>query len=247
MASTTKRFVRRGVSVIKFSPVMPVDKDNVTRAEFDAALELSDDLAEISGFQLENQAVNVPDLGSRFEKNIPGTNQAGNSSITMYEDEDGDEYEQAMQKDQEGCVYIARKGDKPGSLSLDTWPVRVSAKSSAITTGNEPARTQYQYTIIDEPGLDGPVPAGTGGAPTITSFSPSSVAIAGGDQVIVSGVGFTGATAVSVGGTPVPSTDFAVVTANKIALVSPAHAAGAVPVTVTTPAGTSAAMNLTYA
>lgn len=243
----SKRFIRRGVSEILFSPTLPADLQNPTRAELDAAESLTDEVADVAGFQLENQSVATPDLGSTFETSIPGTDQAQNSSLTLYEDEDGDEYETMLPKGQTGVIYLLRKGDKPGSNSLDVFPVRVASKSSPFTTGNDAARFVVAFSITAEPALDRTVPAGSGDAPVVSSFQPASVPAAGGDQVILSGVGLTGATAVTVDGVAVGAGDFVVVSSTKIAFVSPAHAAGAAPVTVTTPEGTSAPANLTYA
>ncbi|MFL6374365.1 MAG: IPT/TIG domain-containing protein [Pyrinomonadaceae bacterium] len=75
-------------------------------------------------------------------------------------------------------------------------------------------------------------------APTVTSVSPTSGTTSGGTSVTITGTNFTGATAVSFGGTP--ATSFTVNSATSITATSPAHAAGTVDVTVTTPGGTSA-------
>jgi hypothetical protein len=74
--------------------------------------------------------------------------------------------------------------------------------------------------------------------PVITSSSPSSGTKNGGTTVTINGSGFTGATAVSFGGTP--ATSFTVNSDSKITAISPAHASGGpVDITVTTPGGTS--------
>ena len=70
------------------------------------------------------------------------------------------------------------------------------------------------------------------------AVSPNTGPIAGGTSVTITGTNFTGATAVSFGGTA--AAGFSVVSATSITATSPAHAAGAVDVTVTTPSGTSA-------
>jgi hypothetical protein len=73
--------------------------------------------------------------------------------------------------------------------------------------------------------------------PTVTSVSPTSGTTAGGTSVTVAGTNLNGATAVSFGGAA------ASITANSgsaITARTPAHSAGLVDVTVTTPGGTSA-------
>ena len=86
-----------------------------------------------------------------------------------------------------------------------------------------------------------------GNVATITSLSPSSGNVAGGNNVIITGTNLTGATAVTFGGTA--ATNFVVNSSTQITATAPAHAAGAVDVVVTTPVGTTAnttADNYTY-
>ncbi|MBI2766858.1 MAG: IPT/TIG domain-containing protein [Chloroflexi bacterium] len=72
----------------------------------------------------------------------------------------------------------------------------------------------------------------------VTSVSPSTGPASGGTGVVVAGYGFMGATAVTFGGSPAAS--FSVINDTTIVAVSPAHAAGAVDIVVTSPSGTSA-------
>ena len=71
--------------------------------------------------------------------------------------------------------------------------------------------------------------------PTVTAISPTSGSTAGGTSVTITGTGFTGATGVTIGGTA--ATSVTVVSATSITCTTPAHAAGAVSVVVTTPGG----------
>ncbi|NYG98611.1 hypothetical protein BJ979_001237 [Schumannella luteola] len=80
-------------------------------------------------------------------------------------------------------------------------------------------------------------------APRVDGISPSSGPEAGGTVVTLTGAGFTGATGVTFGGTPgiIQS-----VTDTQITVKTPFHAAGAVPVVVTTAAGPSQPGTFTY-
>ena len=73
--------------------------------------------------------------------------------------------------------------------------------------------------------------------PTFTSIAPAAGKIAGGTSVTITGTGFTGATAVTLDG--IPATGVSVVSGNSITATTPAHAAGAVDVVITTPNGTA--------
>ncbi|MFI5906942.1 IPT/TIG domain-containing protein [Dactylosporangium sp. NPDC051541] len=94
-----------------------------------------------------------------------------------------------------------------------------------------------------------PIPAGDGGtgqvvltfdlipsAPTLTSVAATSGPQAGGGNLVITGTGLTGATAVTVGGTA--CTSYTVDSATQITCVLPsASSAGAAAVQVTTPGG----------
>lgn len=84
--------------------------------------------------------------------------------------------------------------------------------------------------------------------PAVTALSAAGGSTSGGELIVISGSGFTGATAVAFGVTA--ATDFEVISGTRIAAVAPAHAGGSVQVKVTTPAGASvdtAADNYLYA
>ncbi|MCK9916173.1 autotransporter domain-containing protein [Microbacteriaceae bacterium K1510] len=72
-------------------------------------------------------------------------------------------------------------------------------------------------------------------APTVSSVSPNTGAALGGTSVVISGTGFTFATAVTFGGTA--ATSFTVNSGTQITAVVPAHAAGVVDVVVTNNVG----------
>jgi len=83
-------------------------------------------------------------------------------------------------------------------------------------------------------------------APIVSAISPTSGAAAGGTVVTITGVNFTGATALKFG---TAAASFSVASATQISATAPAGSAGTVDVTVTVPTGTSvpsAADRFTY-
>jgi len=78
----------------------------------------------------------------------------------------------------------------------------------------------------------------TGGSPpTVTGVSPASGPSGGGTPIVITGTGFTGATAVTFGATAAAS--YTVNSATQISAVSPSESPGLVNITVTTSGGTS--------
>jgi hypothetical protein len=122
----------------------------------------------------------------------------------------------------------------PARASAGTVPVKV------VTKGGKSKKTaKSRFTYATGPG-GGP----TTPAPTLSTMAPTSGPTEGGTTVTLSGTDLNGATAVRFDG--VAATSFSVTSPTQIQAVSPAHAAGAAPVTVSTPAGTSAPVTYTY-
>ncbi|MFF8786350.1 IPT/TIG domain-containing protein [Streptomyces sp. NPDC015125] len=129
------------------------------------------------------------------------------------------------------------------------------ATAGAVRFGATPATS---FTVVSDTHITAVAPAGTGTvpvtvttpggtsngvsytyslAPTLSGVSPNQGPALGGNTVILTGVNFTGATAVIFGATP--ATSFTVVSPTQITAVVPAATAGPVGVTVTTPGGSS--------
>jgi len=80
--------------------------------------------------------------------------------------------------------------------------------------------------------------------PSLISVTPTSGNTAGGTVVTITGTGLSGATAVNFDG--IAAASFAVGSSTVLTAVTPAHAAGAAAVTVTTPGGTGNPLNYDY-
>lgn len=125
-------------------------------------------------------------------------------------------------------------GSAPGTS------IRVLSSSSLQVTG--PAHTAGTVSIRVQTAY-GLSPAVTADAftyvapPAISSLSPARGSVNGGTQVTISGSGFSGASQVMFGSTPV--TSFTVDSDIQVEATAPPHAAASVDVKVTTPYGTS--------
>src|SRR6478735_3950866 len=105
-------------------------------------------------------------------------------------------------------------GYSANSFAYETVPT-LTGISSAVTS-----RARYGYQA----------------PPAVASLSTTAGPVRGGTVVTLTGTRFTGVTRVDFGGTPAR---FTFVSATSIRATTPAHAAGVVAVTVTTPYGTS--------
>lgn len=153
------RFIRRGVSKFYFVPTVASPTTAITRPELTAGTNLSPSIADVAGWMLENQPVSTPDMGSDFDSQIPGIDQAGDSSFTFYEDKLTAVIETLLPKGASGYVAILRKGDIPTSPSLDLFAVTVASRSAEYSAGNDAARFMVKFSITAKPALDLVVPA----------------------------------------------------------------------------------------
>jgi hypothetical protein len=80
-------------------------------------------------------------------------------------------------------------------------------------------------------------------APVLTSLAPSQGPTSGGNAVTITGTALTFTSAVRFGGTPAA---FAVVSDTQVVALAPPGSAGGVPVTLSTPGGTSTGLTYTY-
>ncbi|MEO5974866.1 MAG: IPT/TIG domain-containing protein [Ilumatobacteraceae bacterium] len=115
----------------------------------------------------------------------------------------------------------------------------VSATSVTVIT---PAGTVGAQDIVLTTPIGGSATSTGGfiyvGAPTITGISPATGTTGGGTTVTITGTNLTGTSGVTFGGTA--GTPIVNSSATSITVVTPAHAAGAVDVVLTTPIGGSA-------
>ncbi len=106
-----------------------------------------------------------------------------------------------------------------------------------------PGTGTVPVTVTTSAGTSGGVSFTYVPAPTLTSITPTSGPVTGGTTVILTGTGFTGATAVFFG--VLPATSFTVNSPTQITAVTPVGI-GTVPVTVATPGGIATGVSFTY-
>lgn len=129
-----------------------------------------------------------------------------------------------------------------GGTPATSFTVNSSTQITAVAPAHSAGTVQV--TVTTPSGTSNGVAFTYIAVPTLTSVTPSSGPPSGGTVVVLTGTGLTGATAVSFGGTP--ATLFTVNSDTQITVLTPAHSAGTVQITVTTPGGTSNGVTYTY-
>lgn len=130
------------------------------------------------------------------------------------------------------------------AVQFDNNPAVITANTATSVTVTTPAGQGVAEVTVTTPG-------GTSGiayfmyipTPYLRSVSPASGGISGGNTITILGAHLSTATSVAIGGTPVAVT---VVSDSQLTAVTPAHAAGAVTVAVTTIGGIADEITFTY-
>ncbi|WP_428144454.1 IPTL-CTERM sorting domain-containing protein [Delftia acidovorans] len=131
----------------------------------------------------------------------------------------------------------------PPGLILDASP----GSATTVLHGTPTTAGAYTFSItLNDGHNDGGVATyhllvTSSAVPTLTNLAPNSGSTAGSTSVTLTGNNLTGATAVSFGGTA--ALGYTVNNATTITATTPAHAAGAVNVSVTTPGGSATLTN----
>ena len=137
-----------------------------------------------------------------------------------------------------GATGVTFDGAAGTSLSV-TSATKLTVKTPAHAAG-------VVDVVVTTPSGTSPAKSFTYGtpAPAVTSVSPAAGTTAGGTSVTLAGTNFTGATGVTFDG--VAGTSLSVTNDGELTITTPAHAAGAVDVVVTTPSGSSPVKTFTY-
>lgn len=152
------RFFRRGVSKVYFLPAVAAPETGPTTAEVTAGTSLTNDVAEIAGFQLSNSPIATPDLQSTFTKTIVGEDTTDTSTITFYDsDAASNPIRTALAKGAAGFIVLMPYGST-AAKRVETWPVRSTGVNDEWTVGNDPARFMVGFAVTDVPSQNGVAP-----------------------------------------------------------------------------------------
>jgi len=150
------RYVPEGTRKIYWVPTIAT-QSSPTRAEINAGTDLTGEIAEVGGFTVASDQVEVPDMSSRFTGKIPGRITADDSSLRLYASSNSTDVRALLPRDTAGFVITLWEGDVPGQ-KMDVWPVKVSA--AAVQTGtDDPGSIEISFTITKIPSQNVVIPA----------------------------------------------------------------------------------------
>ena len=155
--TATVRYIPPGTRRIYWLTTIASYTTAVTRAEINAGTDLTNEIAEMSGFSVTSDSTDTPDLSTRFTAKIPGRITADDSSISFYASSTSADVRSVLPRDTAGYVIILPEGDVP-TQKCDIFPAKVA--STAVDTALEdPEQINVQFTVTRIPALNITIPA----------------------------------------------------------------------------------------
>jgi hypothetical protein len=129
------------------------------RAELDAGIDLTAEIATATGWELTADNVAVPDGGSLFTSQVPGRINPGDAAIAFYASRDTADVRDVIERGDEKYVIHLHGGDVEGQ-KMDIWPVRVRSVSAPIDyAASSAAMINILFAITGVPAENVAIPA----------------------------------------------------------------------------------------
>jgi len=153
----SERFFAPEISKVLFAADL-ADPEAYTRVEAEASIDLTNEIADLSGFAVTSGMIDTPDMGSRFTSQIGGRTSAEASSITFYADKAGNDVRTVLSRGTTGFLIFMDGGDVPGQPS-DIYAVQVSSVGKVRSVGDQAFQVTISFAITSEPAEDVDIPA----------------------------------------------------------------------------------------
>ena len=153
--SATVRYVPPGTRKIYWVTTI-ANYLSPSRGELNAGIDLSAEVADVTGFTVTSGTVPTPDLSSRFVPEIPGQITAPSSSLIFYASNTSSDVRLTLPRDTAGYVVILWEGDVTGQR-MDIFPAKVTVSAPDGNTQN-PERINVSFSITKIPAANVVIP-----------------------------------------------------------------------------------------
>jgi hypothetical protein len=127
-----------------------------SRSELNAGIDLSAEVADVTGFTVTSGTTPTPDLSSRFVSEIPGQITAPSSSLIFYASNTSSDVRTVLPRDTAGFVVLLWEGDVTGQR-MDVFPAKVTASAPDGNMQN-PERINVSFSITKIPAANVVIP-----------------------------------------------------------------------------------------
>lgn len=145
---TTDRFFAPEITKVIFVPTIASSVLAATRVEINAGDDLSKEIADLSGWSVQSNFIDTPDLGKRYTSKIGGRLTTPDSSLTFYGSKDGDDVRAVLPRGTEGFIIFMDGGDV-ATQPMDVFKVEVASLGKMRSTGDNAFQITVSFSIKD--------------------------------------------------------------------------------------------------
>lgn len=127
-----------------------------TRGELNAGVDLSGEVAEVTGFSVTSDTTDTPDLSGRFVPVIAGRIKAADSSLSFYASNTSSDVRTVLPRDTVGYIVMLWEGDVTGQ-KMDVFPVKVTV-SALDGAMEDPEKVNVSFAITRVPANNVTIP-----------------------------------------------------------------------------------------
>lgn len=151
-------YINVGISKVIFCTTI-ANASSPTRSEINAGTDLTRAVADSSGWSVESNQIDSPNLDDVFTPTISGRTKVADSSLTCYCDVTGSDIRALLPRGTAGYVLWLDGGDVP-TRKMSVFPVRVSSLGMVREVkGDTPATMVVSFAVTATPQENLAVPA----------------------------------------------------------------------------------------
>jgi hypothetical protein len=153
--SATTRYIPPGTRKIYWVATI-ANYLSPSRGELNAGIDLSNEVAEVSGFTVTSDTTDTPDLSGRFVPVIAGRIKADSSSLSFYASSTSSDVRTVLPRDTVGYIVFLWEGDVT-SQKMDVFPVKVTV-SALDGNMEDPEKVNISFAITKVPANNVAIP-----------------------------------------------------------------------------------------
>ena len=154
--TASTRYFRPGLTHVSYLPAC-ANIASPTRAELNAGTDLSPEISDANGWQVESNFLDVPDLGSTFTAKLAGRTAAADSSLTFYASSNSVDVRALLPRGTSGFIVWLDESDIAGR-KCDVFPVTVGSAPKDRSL-EDPAKIVINFACTRVPAENVTIPA----------------------------------------------------------------------------------------
>lgn len=159
LLTASTRYTDQPITRVYWVPSIAATNLTPTRLELNAGTDVTNEVNDLSGWNIQGEQIDTQSMGESFRSRIPGSISADDSDLTFYASTTGNDIRALTPRGTSGFIAWMDAGDIAGQ-KMEVFPVTVTSVALIRTaTGQEATKIQVMYSITRQPGQNLTIPA----------------------------------------------------------------------------------------